>query len=209
VISDKRLIQGFDKDIIPRATFDPLRGRGDPDLDVIDLGHPLVRNLIELVKQQTFTSTDAYGRTACVATKSARRVSAVYTSLARYAVHTSPVSIIEELLALGLEVHSEEELTHDDVNKLTAGTPEPNTRTMEEMSDDLTIALSNENLNEKLRKRAEERCQVLMHERQNVKKSLEARGEREWLDGIDKLSVASVDLLCVTVYYPAPGGSSS
>lgn len=208
VISNSQLIHGFEKNIIPRATFDPMRGRGDPDLDIIDLGHPLVRNLIELVKQQTFTLTDIYGRTACVTTDAARKVSAVYTFLARYAVHTSPVSIIEELLTLGLEVHGEEELSQDEVNKLASGEPVPSSRTVEEMSEDLTIVLSKKDLDEKLRKRAEERCQLLMIERQNIKKSLESRGAHEWLEGIDKLSVASVDLLCATVYYPVLGGSS-
>jgi len=42
-----------------------------------------------------------------------------------------------------------------------------------------------------------------------VKKSLEERGDKEWLEGIDKISVASVDLLCVTLYYPALGGRQS
>ena len=57
-IHDSRLSQGLDCEIIDRATFDPLRGRDDPELEVIDLGHPLVRNLIELIKEMTFTSND-------------------------------------------------------------------------------------------------------------------------------------------------------
>jgi superfamily II DNA or RNA helicase len=209
VIRDNRLTHGFDKHVIPRATFDPLRGRGDPDLDVIDLGHPLVRNLIELVKQQTFAPTDIHGRTACVTTKATHRVSAVYTFLARYAVHTNPISVIEELLTLGLEVYGDEELSKDEISRLLVGTPEPELRTSDEMKEDLTVALSKEDLDERIRKKAGERCQELVVERQNVKKSLEAKGEREWLEGIDRLSVASVDLLCVTVYYPALGGLSS
>lgn len=209
VISNSQLMHGLDKNVIPRATFDPMRGRGDPDLDVIDLGHPLVRNLIEFVKQETFTLTDIYGRTGCVTTAAASKVSATYTFLARYAVHTSPISIIEELLTLGLEVHGNGEISQDEVSKLASGTPVSGTRTVDEMSEDLTVALSKRDLDEKLRRKAEERCQLLMVERQNIKKSLEARGEKEWLEGIDKLSVASVDLLCVIVYYPALGGSST
>ena len=52
-ILDNRLALGLDRKIIERATFDPLRGRDDPELEVIDLGHRLVRNLIDLVKQLT------------------------------------------------------------------------------------------------------------------------------------------------------------
>lgn len=205
-VLDARLAQGLDRAVIPRATFDPLRGRDDPELEVIDLGHRLVRNLIELVKELTFSSKDTYGRTACLATHAADKVSAVYTFLVRYAVHTKPVSIIEELLKIGLELHDERRLSKQELDALSSGKPVPMARTEDEMRQDLGLALSKPSLNSEMRARAEERCGELMVERQKVKKSLEERGEKEWLEGIDRLSVASVDLLTVTVYYPALGG---
>jgi len=208
-ISDKRLSQGLNDPILKRATFDPLRGRDDPELEVIDLGHRLVRNLIDLVKQLTFSSkeSDIYGRTACIATRNATKVSAVYTFLARYAVHTQPVSIIEELLKVGFEVHGDSKLTQADVDSLFRSVPVVHGRTEPEMREDLGAALAKLNLDAELRQRAEERCAELAVERAQVKKSLGGRGEQQWLEGIDKLSVASVDLVCVTVYYPALGGS--
>lgn len=205
-ILDGRLAQGLDKTIIPRATFDPLRGRDDPELDVIDLGHRLVRNLIEMVKELTFSSKETYGRTACIATKSATKVTSIYTFLARYAVYTKPVSIVEELLKIGLDVHEDRKLAQPEVDALSHAAPTSQSRTGQEMCEDLTIALSKSHLEEEMRKKAEERCAELAVERQKVKKSLEDRGEKEWLEGIDKLSVASVDLLCVTVYYPMSEG---
>jgi hypothetical protein len=208
-ISDKRLPQGLNDPILKRATFDPLRGRDDPELEVIDLGHRLVRNLIDLVKQLTFSSkeSDIYGRTACIATRAATKVSALYTFLARYAVHTNPVSIVEELLKVGFEVHGDGKLSQVDVDTLASSVPVVHGRTEIEMREDLVAALSKLNLETELRRRAEERCAELAVERAQVKKSLEARGEQQWLEDIDNLSVASVDLLCVTVYYPAIGGS--
>jgi hypothetical protein len=206
-ILDNRLSQGLDKTVIQSATFDPLRGRDDPELEVIDLGHRLVRNLIDLVKQLTFSSKDTYGRTACIATKTALRVSAVYTFLARYAIHTKPVSIVEELLKVGSEVHGDGKLSQDEVDLVSRSAPVVNSRTEEEMREDLNAALSKFYLEAEMRKRAEERCTELAVERVQIKKSLENRGKQEWLEGIDKLSVASVDLLCVTVYYPSLGGS--
>lgn len=208
-VLDNRLSQGLEKTVLPRATFDPLRGRDDPDLEVIDLGHKLVRNLIELVKQLTFSpkETDVYGRTACIATKAAAKVSAVYTFLARYAVHTQPVSIVEELLKVGFEVHGDNKLSPFEVEELSCSTPVVNRRTATEMHEDLAAALSKGSLEEALKRRAQERCTELSVERAQVKKSLQNQGEQQWLQGIDELSVASVDLLCVTVYYPYLGGS--
>jgi superfamily II DNA or RNA helicase len=208
-ILDNRLLQGLDKNVLPKATFDPLRGGDDPDLEVIDLGHRLVRNLIELVKQLTFSpkESDVYGRTACIATKAATKVCSVYTFLARYAVHTQPVSIVEELLKVGFEVHGDGKLSQDEVEKLSCSVPAVNGRSAAEMREDLAAALSKGNLEEALKLRAQERCVELASERAQVKKSLENQGEQQWLEGIDDLSVASVDLLCVTVYYPSLGGS--
>lgn len=208
-VSDSRLSQGLEKNVLQRATFDPLRGIDNPELEVIDLGHRLVRNLIDLVKQLTFSSkdTDTYGRTACIATRTATKVSAVYTFLARYAVHTNPVSIVEELLRVGFEVFCDRKLSQSDVEALSRSVPVVHGRAEIEMREDLVAALSKLNLETELRRRAEKRCAELAVERAQVKKSLEGRGEQGWLEGIDNLSVASVDLLCVTVYYPATGGS--
>jgi hypothetical protein len=209
-ILDKRLLQGLnDKLVLNRATFDRMLGSNDPELEVIDLGHRLVRNLIDLVKQLTFSSkeSDVYGRTACMATKATTKVSAVYTFLARYAVHTNPVSIVEELLKVGFEVHGEGSLAEAEIEALSKAEAAVNCRTGTEMREDLAISLSKSNLEEALKLRAEERCSELTTERGQVKKSLEGRGEQQWLEGIDNLSVASVDLLCVTIYYPALGGS--
>ena len=178
-------------------------------MEVIDLGHKLVRNLIELVKQLTFSpkESDVYGRTACLATKTATKVSAVYTFLARYAVHTQPVSIVEELLKVGSEVHGDGKLSQTEVEELSFSTPTVNGRTGAEMREDLTAALSKGHLEDALKIRAEERCSEIAIERAQVKKSLQNQGEQQWLEGIDNLTVASVDLLCVTVYYPSLGGS--
>ncbi len=208
-VLDSRLSQGLEKNVLQRTTFDPMRGRDNPELEIIDLGHRLVRNLIDLVKQLTFSSkdTDVYGRTACIATKSATKVSAVYTFLARYAVHTNPVSIVEELLRVGFEVHGDGKLSLTDVDELSRSVPVVNGRTEAEMREDLLATLSKLNLEKELAGRAAERCAELAVEREQVKKSLEGRGVQRWLEGIDNLSVASVDLLCVTVYYPALGGN--
>jgi len=205
ILRDKRLIPGFEERVISRATFDRFRGRNDLELDVVDLGHPLVRNLIELVKQQTFTSSDTYGRTACVTTKAASKVAAVFTFLVRYAVHTAPVSIIEELLTKGMEVYHWNELTNEEVTTLQAGIPEANTRTSEEMLSDFGVCLGKEDLEKILWRKAEERCKELIVDRQVMRTKLEVRGEQEWLTGIDRLSVASVDLLTATVFYPVLG----
>jgi hypothetical protein len=205
-IRDSRLIPGLDHEIIHRATFNPLRGRGDPTLEVIDLGHPLVRNLIEVVKELTFTSNDTYGRTAAIKTPLAKVVSAIYIFLARYAVHTEPVSIVEELLNVGVNVYSGELLGDEDIRALIVSDPFPDERTVEEISHDLHLALERKDFGKILWEKAQKRCDELTVERTKVKENLLESGEHEWLEGFDEITPTSVDLLCVTLYYPKPGG---
>ncbi|HNT77661.1 MAG TPA: helicase-related protein, partial [Anaerolineae bacterium] len=89
--------------VIARATFDAELGLADPDVTVLDLGHPLVRRLIEVVKQHGFVGDASaqrfvvgasapfhYGRTSYKVTPDVAEVMAVFTLLARYVVHTDP-----------------------------------------------------------------------------------------------------------------------
>lgn len=205
-IRDPRLSQDLDDNTISRATFDPRRGRDNSNIEVIDLGHPLVRNLIELVKEMTFTSNDTYGRTAVIKTSEAKAVSAVYTFLARYTVHTEPIAIMEELLTVGARIHSGELLGDEDVRALMASEPLPDGRTVEEMSHDLHLALERDDINKILSQKAQNRCAQLILERTRVKENLLESGGHEWLEDFETIDHASVDLLCVTLYYPKPGG---
>lgn len=207
-IRNSRLMQGLDHNIIPRATFDPFRGHGDPDLEVIDLGHPLIRNLIELVKDLTFTSDNIYGRTAAIKASSAKVVTAVYTFLTRYTIHTEPVSIVEELLTMGVNIYSRELLADEDIRSLLESEPLPNERTIEEIRQDLHLALERNDVDELISQKVQSRCDQLISERTRVKESLLESGEHEWLEGFDRITPASSDLLCVTLYYPGLGGGS-
>jgi len=158
------------------------------------------------VKEMTFTSNDTYGRTAVIKTSEAKAVSAVYTFLARYTIHTEPISIMEELLTVGARIHSGELLGDEDVRALIASEPLPDGRTMEEMSHDLHLALERYDINKILSQKAQNRCDQLILERTRVKENLLESGEHEWLEYFEKIDHASVDLLCVTLYYPKPGG---
>jgi len=201
-IKDQRLLNGLSGATIHKASFDALRSRGDTDVDIIDLGHPLVQNLIELVKDLSFASTEFYGRTAAIRTLGVSRMTALYTCLARFAVHTTPVSVIEELLPVGLEIQSGRLLSTDQLRKLGNSSPILDQRSQTELREDISQVLSLPDLERTIQNSAKVRCDELIAERQRVRKSLEEQEKREWLSGMDQLSVASTDLLCVTLCYP-------
>lgn len=205
-ISNDLLLEPGIPSVIESATFDPMIARDDPTVMVIDLGHPLVRKLIELVKQQTFTDASIYGRTAAMKTKNIEKVTAVYHYLSRYVVQTKPVSIIEELLSVAIEGHSDKVFSKEQTQQLLSSSPEPDNRRANEIIEDIKEALGKKDLSRFVKQKAEERCQELINERRKMKKDLESRGEQQWLEGIEDLSMGSLDLLTITLFYPSVRG---
>jgi len=210
---------------IARATFDPAWALDDPDVTLLDVGHPLVRRLIEEVKQRTFRGEDAqhYGRTAYAVTPDVDEVTALYHLLVRYVVNTEPATIVEELLPVAVPVYSScsddfsrsyatrvysscsDDFSRSYATRLLNARPSPETRTESEVQEALADALAIEGLEQLLRDAVETRRQELVAERRRMREQMEQQEGAQaaaWLQGIDDLSPGSFDLLAVTVYYP-------
>jgi hypothetical protein len=65
----------------------------EPDVEVLDLGNPLVRRLVERVKQEAFRREDEnYGRTVYLVRSDVEEVTVVFHLLERYVEQaTGPV----------------------------------------------------------------------------------------------------------------------
>jgi superfamily II DNA or RNA helicase len=185
--------------------FDPVRAAKNPGLTLIDLGHPLVRQLIDHIKVTAFNEEERYGRTAYMTTKAAEEVTAVYHVLVRYFVETTPSSILEEIVPVGVTVYSGHILTQEAVNQLLHADPENVNQSKAAVKETLARSLDN-NLEEIFDHTVEKRRQALCMERKTIKVQFEKEGVADWVRGIDKISIASRDLLTVTLYYPVPGG---
>lgn len=200
-------------DVIERVTFDPEWALDDPDVTLLDVGHPLVRRLVEEVKQRAFragpSDTDGkhYGRSAYMVTADVREVTALFHLLARYVVNTEPISIVEELLPVAVPVYGRQPaaIVGEAARRLFDATPSQGTRTTGEVQEALADALGIEELEALLAETVEGRRQELVTERQSMKaqmKTGDGAGEPEWLQGIDDVAPGSFDLLTVTVLYP-------
>lgn len=191
--------------VIERATFDAEWGTRDPDVTVLDLGHPLVRRLIEEVKQSAFRDARHYGRTASMVTPDVEEVTALFHLLARYVVNTNPISIVEELMPVAVPVYGGAPLGAEQARALLSARPSPETRSDAEVREALADALSLSGLNEVLAGAVEARRQELVAERTAMRQHLEGQQgaeAAEWMQGIDDLSPGSFDVLTVTVCYP-------
>ncbi|MFW6115918.1 MAG: helicase-related protein, partial [Chloroflexota bacterium] len=201
-------------DVIERATFDPQWALEDPDVTLLDVGHPLVRRLIEEVKQNAFREDLAgadgghYGRTAYVVTPDVQEMTALFHLRARYVVHTEPTSIVEELLPVAVPVYGlgPEFVAGDPAKPLLDPQRSGQTRTEGEVAEVLRDALDMPELESLLEGAVETRREELVAERSRMRDQMEGReGSQpgEWLEGIDELAPGSYDLLTVTALFPA------
>jgi superfamily II DNA or RNA helicase len=218
ITTDTLRVEGV-PDVIERATFDPQAALDDPlKLTLLDLGHPLVQRLIDVVKTSAFReSGERYGRTSSLITKAARETTALLHLLARYVVGTTPLSIVEELIPVAFPIYSAGGmLTQEQTEALLHAQPEPRRKPDDEVSEDLAVALQRPDLAELLHQAVEARRLVLVAERQAMlaragaspvpPASVPGRpGAGRWLAGIDQLEIASYDVLTASICYPDVG----
>jgi len=203
-ITDPNLQTASVGEVIERATFDPEAALDDPDLVALDIGHPLVRRLIEEVKQNAFLQTEHYGRTAYVVTRAVNEVTALIHILARYVVNADPISIIEELLPVAVPVYGGKPHWGEAMRPLVEAEPEAETLAPVDVLEDMALVLEMEGLQTLLEAAVNARLEELIAERRKLKQQMEAQGGEQlaWLQGIDDVSPASFDLLTVRLLYP-------
>jgi len=191
------------EDKYERVSFDPERTAEEGDLEMLDIAHPLVQQLIDAVKEVALTSDDRYGRTAMRGTDVVDEPVALYTVKVRYFAHTGEdPTVMEELLQLALPLYGEDPLSEQQLEKLIHTDATAANRTKQEWQRDLKNAIEHDQREMAVTRRADERRQEIEEERGQMREKLEDAGYGASMTGIDNLSVASTDLLTIGLYYP-------
>lgn len=189
-------------DVIKSATFEPDKSLHDPDVEVLDLGHPLVRRLMDLIKQETFNlEHGSYGRTAAMLTHEVSETTAVLTLLVRFATETTPSQIFEDLVPMAFPVYTENVISPEDAQKLIQATPAIGNLSRSEIAEVLADTLNRKDLQTMIDSRLQSRLKEIIAERQAFRQSLNR--DVAWLDGSDKIKVGSADILAVNILWPA------
>jgi len=147
-----------------------------------------------------------YGRTAALCSPVIDRVVTLYHVRMRYVVNTTPKSIIEELVPIGVELYGDRVLDSKDLGFLMGSKPMSHGRTAEEIINDLDEAAQHPSLFKLIAETAERNCQRITEERKLMRSRLEADGLSRGLEGFDEVSCASQDIMSMTVYYPFKTG---
>jgi superfamily II DNA or RNA helicase len=193
--------------VIERATFDPRIALQRTGIDQLNAGHPVVRRVIELIRESVFEGGEiGYGRTASITTNAVSSVTLLYYFLVRFSVGQAPATIIEELLPIVCDLTGAQTLDREAASALSAAQPSPSSRTSEEISRHLEHSLKPETYAKSREQAFSNRLEELRSERKALKLKLMRDEPQEWLQGIDDVSLASSDMLSVVVYYPARSG---
>jgi hypothetical protein len=192
-------------DVVARASFDARAGVDDPDIEVIDLGHPLTRRIIRLVREQAFLPGDLYGRTSARRAEGIPEVLAVFHVLARYLVETTPNTVVEELVEVALPAYGGEPLSDEEVRAVLSRPPAPGIPYEPDVLESLQQAYARPGLQEAIDAAVSRRRDLLVTERRNLRDRLRQRDDADdaWWRGLDKVTVASRDILAVGILMPA------
>ena len=194
---------------IARATFNPKMGLEDHEVEVLDLGHPLVQRLIDTIKQGSFQddghaqeeSALDYGRTAVIPSPDVSEMTVLYHVLVRFTTDGERPQILEDLATIALPLYGEDPLPKNEAQALLNPEMAALNLTENEKVEVLKEALNREDLEAIVATQIEARRQGLVEERQRWRKEIgEGAG---WLRDAAQLTTTSQDLLAVTVLWPA------
>ena len=194
-------------DEVAKATFDPQLGLDHRNVDVLDLGHPLVRAMLDLFKRESFqpddsaTSGHRYGRTAVQISPDVEEMTGLYTLLVCYATHTRPPQILEDLLTVAIPVYGDDALSLAEAQKLVKAQAAPGAIPDADAKGALEEALTRPDLNGLINAQIEARREEIVSSRQALRETLGKHSG--WMQGNDELMVASWDLLSVKILWPS------
>lgn len=173
------------------------------DVDGLSLKSALVQGLVEKVKNEAFSPDTAfYGRTAAFTSAQAEFVTALYFVKVRYLVHTEPLSIVEEIVPLAVELLGARVLAADVIEAIWEGAMENVGKPPVAIQKQLEKALARPDLEVLLAGLAADRQEALTAERRIMIDTLKRQGIATDLSGLDQVESIGTDLLAVTLIYP-------
>ena len=187
-------------------TLDADLGARLPHVQTLDVAAPEVAELLTVIRRRAYRDLDG-ARTAVIARKFPAGLEpvahAVFHVRARFTVGTRDLSVIEALVAVTLELSSQQPCP--DVFDALWAAPSGNMNLPEDALINLTRrALETPNLDRLIQDRIEDEARQLGAERAALKVSLLGAypAEAEWLEGLDHVVPAAHDVLGLTVILP-------
>lgn len=186
------------------VTFNRDVAATNPDLHILDLQSPIVRELVSRMTERVFVEgSEYYGRTSAVASSTIDKVCAIFHVRLRFVVKTEPITMVEELSKIGLVVWSNDRLNFEQINALWDSSWESHNRSEEELLETLEEAIQHVNLLPSMTELAGRTRDRLIEERKELKEQLAQDGLSSGLKGMDNIELSSMDIVGVSLFYPS------
>ena len=186
---------------ILQATFDPMVGQDDLATEVLDLAHPLVRRLVDLVRDQGLGTMDdtQVGRVCGYASPHAQEVTVLVHVLARYVTRSEPPVMMEELVPVAIRVFADPPALLDPQEAEQLAGPDRTLGSLDpsDVIDYAAQALDLPEFDSLITDALDRRAGDLVARGQLIE---EAAGS--WAAGLGDLSLASRDILTASVVEP-------
>jgi ERCC4-related helicase len=184
-------------DVLPQPgrvlSFDPESAFNDPDIDVIDLAHPLLRRLVDVILDRS-RRPGAAGRVAS-RTAAVPEVTAAIWLLIRYATRSVPPVLLEELVPVAVPVWGDGRPV--DIIEALASRSNDSGKDAEDVAEAMSALLGRPDLQARLATCTSERAAALSRRHEGL--------EAQWAAGLDHVDVMSRDLLAISLLYPESG----
>ncbi len=173
-----------------RYTFDTALGMDDPDVDVVDLAHPLLRRLVDVARDRGH-DPGFTGRVAGMISQDAATLTAVAHVLMRYVARGNPPVLLEELVSVVLPVYGDPD--PDAVGHLT-GPLGRGIKDRDDVEEDAAAVLLRPGLTSEIAAVAASRAGSMAERHAEL--------DDAWAAGLDDVTPMSQDLVALTLVYP-------
>ncbi|MBZ0214042.1 MAG: hypothetical protein K8H99_09605, partial [Nitrospirae bacterium] len=188
-----------------KAVMTPEEKTRHPDAIVLDVGHPLIRRLIAVVREHTFQDTSEGARTAAYHVKGASKSMLIGQGLLRATAGTTPPTLLEEIVVFGISVGIDGELPLQKAEVIGMLESEPSSQVVDRALalEDLQ-ALFKSPVFQQTREAAKEAAKQELFRYRHDRKAelLEVSEDTSWLEGFDDIEEVGFDLHTLTLIMP-------
>lgn len=174
-----------------KYTFDTAIGMDDPDVDVVDLAHPLLRRLVDEARDRAHDPSFT-GRVGGTIRRDATTLTAVAYVLMRYVARGNPPVLLEELVPVPLPVYGDD--VDPDVVAHLAGPVGSGSKDNDDVQEDAQAVLGRPGLRDEIARIAADRADTMALRHSEL--------DDEWAAGLDDVTAMSQDLVALTLVYP-------
>lgn len=176
-----------------------------PDAIVLDVGHPLVRRLISVIREHTFQAGHEGARTAAYHVPGVTKSMLIGQGLLRATSRSTPPALLEEIVVFGIAsgTDGEQPLSKGEVVELMEREPSAQHVNRDEALEDLKFLFATDLFTE-TRQAAKTAALEELRAYRAARKSelLEVSEESSWLEGFDEVEEVGFDLHTLTLIMP-------